>query len=361
MSYPSLHNNSFIKALLRQPTLHTPVWLMGQAGHHLPEYRQLRAKAGCYLSLLKYPDYTTEATLQPFRHLNLDAAVVTSDILTLADAMGLGLYFFNGQTPRLRHPLRDEKAIHRLRVPEPRAQEYLYQSVAQSRRALEGKVPLIGVAGSPWSLACYMVEGGPPGDFQLIRRMLYRRPELLHRLLLTTSQAVAASLNAQIESGAQVVMLLDPFAGALANGMYQRFSLFYAREVLARVHKSHHGHRVPSVLYTRGASQWLVDMTQSGVDCLGLDSSYDLGMARQLVGNTVALQGNLDPAVLLGDEACIRREVQRTLQAFGPATAGMGHVFNLGQAVLPSTPPQALAVLVDAVHAYSQVKGGVHA
>jgi len=357
----SLHTNSFIKALLRQPVVRTPVWLMGQAGRHLPEYRALRARAGSLLSLYKTPAYACEATVQPVQRFRLDAAVVANDMLTLVDAMGLGLYFVAGEGPRLRHPLRDEVAIKRLRVPEPQALEYLCQAVAQSRRALAGRAALIGVAGSPWSLACYMVEGGPPGDFQLIRKMLYRRPELLNRLLQTTSRAVAASLNAQIESGAQAVMLLDPFAGALAEGAYQRFSLFYVREVLARLHKTHQGQRIPVILHAHGASQWLGSMADSGVDCLGLDPRCDLGLARQLVGNSVALQGNLDPAVLLGDEACIRREVQRTLQAFGPPSAGFGHVFNLGRDLHPATTPEALAVVVDAVRAFSHVKGGVYA
>ncbi|WP_437127868.1 uroporphyrinogen decarboxylase [Pseudomonas donghuensis] len=357
----SLHTTTLIKALLRQPTAHTPVWLMRQAGRYLPEYRELRARAGSFLNLVKTPDYATEATLQPMRRFNLDAAIVFSDILTVPDAMGLGLYFGTGEGPRFRHPLRDEQAIKRLRVPEPESLDYLYQTVAQARRALDPKAALIGFAGSPWTLACYMVEGGPPGDFQLIKKMLYRRPELLQRILQVTSQAVAASLNAQIESGAQALMICDTWGGALADGAYQRFSLFYMREVLARLHKTHHGQRVPSIIYTPGGSPWLGEMADSGADALSLDSACNLGMARQLVGHSVALQGNLDPSVLLGDEACIRREVQRTLQAFGPPAAGFGHVFNLGQGISPATSPEAVATLVEAVHELSRVRGGAYA
>nr|WP_258606920.1 uroporphyrinogen decarboxylase [Pseudomonas sp. B21-032] len=356
-----MHTTTLIKALLRQPTTHTPVWLMRQAGRYLPEYRELRARAGSFLSLVKTPDYATEATLQPLRRFNLDAAIVFSDILSVPDAMGLGLYFGHGEGPRFRHPLRDEQAIKRLRVPEPEALDYLYQAVAQSRRELDPKVALLGFAGSPWTLACYMVEGGPPGDFQLIKKMLYRRPELLQRILQVTSQAVAASLNAQIESGAQALMIFDTWGGVLADGAYQRFSLFYMREVLARLHKTHHGQRVPSIIYTKGGSPWLAEMADSGADALSLDWTCDLGMARQLVGNSVALQGNLDPSVLLGDVACIRREVQRTLQAFGPPAAGFGHVFNLGHGISPATSPEAVATLVNAVHELSRARGGAYA
>ncbi|WP_420793352.1 uroporphyrinogen decarboxylase [Pseudomonas rubra] len=357
----SLHTTTFIKALLRQPTAHTPVWLMRQAGRYLPEYRELRARAGSLLSLARNPDYATEATLQPLRRFNLDAAIVFSDILSVPDAMGLGLYFGRGEVPRFRHPLRDEQAIMRLRVPAPEALEYLYQTVAQTRRALDPKTALIGFAGSPWTLACYMVEGGPPGDFQLIKKMLYRRPELLTHILQVTSLAVAASLNAQIESGAQALMIFDTCGGALADGAYQRFSLFYMREVLARLHKTHQGQRVPSILYTKGGSPWLAQMADSGADALSLDPTCDLGMARHLVGHSVALQGNLDPSVLLGDTTCIRREVQRTLQAFGPATRGFGHVFNLGHGICPATSPEAVTTLVEAVHEFSRVRGGAHA
>lgn len=361
MSYPSLHNNTFIKALLRQPTAHTPVWLMRQAGRYLPEHRALRARAGSYLDLVKNPDLATEASLQPLRRFSLDAAVVFADMLSLPDAMGLGLYCVNGDGPRFRHPLRDEVAIERLRVPEPEALEHTYQTLAQVRHELEGKVPVVGFAASPWTLACYMVEGGPPGDCQLIKKMLYRRPELLHRLLKVLGHAVAADLNAQIESGAQAVMLVDSFGGVLADAAYRRFSLYYLREVLARLHKTQHGVRIPSIVHTRGGAQWLSPLADSGADALGLDWTCDLALARQLVGNCVALQGNLDPAVLLADEASIRREVRRTLQTFGPPAAGFGHVFNLGQGISPATSPEAVAVLVDAVHHYSRVAGGVHA
>nr|WP_256584071.1 uroporphyrinogen decarboxylase [Pseudomonas sp. SDI] len=351
----------FIKALLRQPTARTPVWLLRQAGRYLPEHRVLRARAGSYLDLLRTPDYATEATLQPLRRFDLDAAVVYSDILQLPDAMGLGLYFVHGEGPRFRHPLRDEAAIERLRVPEPHALEHLYLTMAQVRRELAGRVPLIGFAGSPWSLACFMVEGGPPGDFQLIKKMLYRRPELLHSLLRTLAQAVAADLNAQIEAGAAAVIVVDTWGGALADGMYQRFSLFYMREVLARLHKSHNGQRIPSLIHTRGAFQWLNVLADSGADALGVDWSCDLAMARQLVGSRVALQGNLDPSILLADEASIRREVRRVLQSLGPPAAGFGHVFNLGHGISAAVSPEAVAVLVDAVHEFSRVAGGVHA
>jgi uroporphyrinogen decarboxylase len=348
---PKLKNDTLIRALLRQPTAHTPVWIMRQAGRYLPEYNPTRARAGSFLGLAKNPDLATEVTLQPLARFRLDAAIVFSDILTIPDAMGLGLAFIEGEGPRFERPLREEREILNLAVPDPDRQlRYVLDAVRQVRGALAGSVPLIGFSGSPFTLACYMVEGGASADFRTIKTLLYRRPDLLHHLLEVNSRAVVAYLNAQIEAGAQVVMLFDTWGGALGAAEYREFSLAYMQRVLDEVKREHDGERVPRILFTKGGGGWLEAIAASGCDAVGLDWTTDLEAARRRVGECVALQGNLDPAVLLAGPEAARKGAAAVLAAFG---RGNGHVFNLGHGISQFTPPESVAALVDAVHELS--------
>ena len=347
-----LKNDTFLRALARQPTPHTPIWLMRQAGRYLPEYNATRKRAGSFLGLAKNPDYATEVTLQPLERFALDAAILFSDILTVPDAMGLGLYFADGEGPRFHHPLRDERAIKALHVPDPNTElRYVMEAVSSIRRALDGRVPLIGFSGSPYTLACYMIEGGGSDDFRTVKTMLYSRPDLLHHLLRITAQAVIDYLNAQIIAGAQAVMIFDTWGGNLTSAGYAEFSLAYLQQVVAGLKREHNGERIPSIVFTKGGGGWLESMADLGCDALGIDWSTDLALARQRVGARVALQGNLDPAALFGSEATLRSEARRVLDAFG---AGPGHVFNLGHGISQFTAPEQVAVLVDEVHTYSK-------
>jgi uroporphyrinogen decarboxylase len=348
----SLKNDTFIRALLRQPTPYTPVWLMRQAGRYLPEYNATRARAGSFMALCRNPELATEVTLQPLARFALDAAIVFSDILTIPDAMGLGLSFVEGEGPRFARPLREEREIHDLPVPDPaRELRYVMDTVAQARRELAGKVPLIGFAGSPFTLACYMVEGGPSTDFHHIKTMLYRRPELLRRILDVNARAVTAYLNAQIEAGAQAVMIFDTWGGALGHAEYREFSLDYMRQVLDGLARERDGARVPNILFTKGGGAWLEAIAASGCDAVGVDWTVHLGSARARVGTRVCLQGNLEPAVLLAGTGTIRSGAASVLSDYG---AGSGHVFNLGHGVSRFTPPENVATLVEAVHQLSR-------
>ncbi|WP_345249834.1 uroporphyrinogen decarboxylase [Pigmentiphaga soli] len=351
MSAPPLQNDVFLRALARQPTEYTPVWLMRQAGRYLPEYNATRARAGSFMGLATNPDYATEVTLQPLARFPLDAAILFSDILTVPDAMGLGLDFAAGEGPRFAHPVRDEAAVAALAVPDMARLRYVFDAVAQIRHELAGRVPLIGFSGSPWTLACYMVEGAGSADYRLIKTMMYRRPDLLHRILAVNADAVAQYLNAQIRAGAQAGMIFDSWGGVLADGLFQQFSLAYTRRVLQGLLREHDGRPVPVIVFTKGGGQWLDDIAASGCDAVGVDWTVDLAAARERVGGRVALQGNLDPMTLFGGEACIRAEAARTLDRFG---AGPGHVFNLGHGISQFTPPEAVAVLVEAVHDHSR-------
>ena len=346
-----LKNDTFIRALLRQPTPYTPIWLMRQAGRYLPEYNATRARAGSFLALCRNPDLATEVTLQPLARFPLDAAIVFSDILTIPDAMGLGLQFVENEGPRLERPLREEWEIRNLAAPDPGAHlRYVMDTVAQSRKALAGDVPLIGFAGSPFTLACYMVEGGSSSDFQHTRTMLYNRPDLLHRILEVNARAVTAYLNAQIESGAQAVMMFDTWGGLLTSAAYREFSLGYMQQVLDGLSRSHDGARVPNILFTKGGGAWLEAMAESGCDAIGIDWTMDLGPARNRVGTRVALQGNLDPMLLLAAPGTVRDGAASVLAQYG---AGNGHVFNLGHGVSRHTQPENVAALVSAVHELS--------
>ena len=353
-----LHNDSFLRACLREPTEHTPVWLMRQAGRYLPEYRDTRARAGSFMGLATHPDYATEVTLQPLQRYALDAAILFSDILTVPDAMGLGLSFANGEGPRFAHPVRDEAAVAALAVPDMDRLRYVFDAVASIRKALNGRVPLIGFSGSPWTLACYMVEGAGSDDYRLVKTMLYSRPDLMHRILEVNAAAVAQYLNAQIDAGAQAVMIFDSWGGVLADGAFQAFSLAYTTRVLAQLQREREGRRVPHIVFTKGGGPWLEEIAASGADVVGLDWTVNLGSARQRVGDRVALQGNIDPNVLFAGPAQIRAEVARTLHSFG-APAGAhgrrgGHVLNLGHGISQHTPPENVGVMVDAAHELSR-------
>ena len=345
-------NDTLIRALLRQPTEYTPIWLMRQAGRYLPEYNQTRSRAGSFLGLCKNPAYATEVTLQPLARFELDAAILFSDILTIPDAMGLGLYFAEGEGPKFERPLRDEWAIRDLAVPDPGAElRYVIDAVSEIQRALAGSVPLIGFAGSPYTLACYMVEGGASDDFRTIKTMLYARPDLLHRILEVNAQAVTHYLNAQIEAGAQAVMIFDTWGGNLSHAAYREFSLAYLQRILAGLKREHAGTRVPAIVFTKGCGAWLEDIAGIGCDCVGLDWGVDIGLARARIGERVALQGNLDPAILFSPDEVVQKEAEKILASFGE---GDGHVFNLGHGISQFTPPDKVKILVDCVHQSSR-------
>ena len=352
-------NDTLLRALLRQPTDYTPLWLMRQAGRYLPEYNATRKRAGSFLGLAKSPAYATEVTMQPIDRYALDAAILFSDILTVPDAMGLGLYFAEGEGPKFERPVRTEADVAKLAAPDPELTlTYVLDGVREIRKALAGRIPLIGFSGSPFTLACYMVEGGGSDDFRLIKSMLYSRPDLLHRILSVNARAVADYLNAQIEAGAQAVMIFDTWGGALADGAYQAFSLHYMQQVVAQLKREHEGERIPSIVFTKGGGLWLEQIGAIGCDAVGLDWTVNLGQARRRVADRVALQGNLDPMVLFGSDAAIRSEAARVLDSFGsPRNADGswgGHVFNLGHGISQFTPPAAVDVLVEAVHSHSR-------
>jgi len=355
-----LQNDSFLRALLREPVDTTPVWLMRQAGRYLPEYRRVRKQAGSFMSLCTNPELACEVTLQPVDRFPLDAAILFSDILTIPDAMGLGLYFEEGEGPRFKRPVRTRADIDALGIPDPESElRYVMDAVRLIRRELDNRIPLIGFSGSPWTLATYMVEGGSTKTFSRSKGMLYGAPELLHALLDTLADSVITYLNAQIAAGAQAVMVFDTWGGVLTPDDYRNFSLQYMRKIVAGLTREAEGRQVPVILFTKGGCQWLEDMADTGADALGIDWSTDLAAARRRVGDRVALQGNLDPAVLYGPPAVIRNKVADVLGAFG---TGAGHVFNLGHGITPDVDPEHTAVLVEAVHdlsrQYHQAAGG---
>ena len=354
--FAPLQNDTFLRALLRQPTDHTPVWLMRQAGRYLPEYRATRQKAGSFMGLATIPDYATEVTLQPLARFPLDAAILFSDILTVPDAMGLGLYFVEGEGPKFERPLKTEAEVLALRAPELDSLDYVFKAVTQIRTELNGRVPLIGFSGSPWTLACYMVEGQGSREFHTIKKMLYSRPDLMHHILSTNAQAVAAYLNAQIDAGAQAVMIFDSWGGALADGAYQTFSLDYMRQVVSLLKREKDGVKIPAIVFTKGGGQWIEQIADTGADAVGLDWTANLTRARAAVGHKVALQGNLDPAILFANPEQIVAEVHKVLDAFGKPQDGNGHVFNLGHGISQFTPPESVSVMVEAVHSYSRAQ-----
>ena len=345
-----LKNDTLIRALLRQPVPRTPIWLMRQAGRYLPEYNKVRAGAGSFLALCKNPDLATEVTLQPLARFPLDAAIIFSDILTIPDAMGLGLSFAEGEGPRFERPLRTERDITALALPDADLLRYVFDTVRQVRRALADEVPVIGFSGSPFTLACYMIEGRGGSDFRHIKTLLYQRPELLHRVLQVNAHAVTDYLNLQIEAGAQAVMMFDTWGGTLGSTEYLDFSLAYMRQVLQALRLEHKGRRVPSIVFTKGGGPWLEAIASSGCDAVGLDWTVDIALSRARIGSRVALQGNLDPAVLLAGPQAARAGAGRVLVGYGH---GSGHVFNLGHGISQYTSPDAVAALVEAVRELS--------
>ena len=346
-----LKNDRLLRALRREPVDVTPVWIMRQAGRYLPEYRALRARAGDFRTLCTTPELACEATLQPINRFPLDAAILFSDILTVPDAMGLGLYFVEGEGPAFRRPVRSAADVAELGVPDPEQDlRYVTDAIRLIRRELDGRVPLIGFAGSPWTLATYMVEGGSSRAFAQIKRMLYRAPDTLHRLLALLARSVAEYLNAQIAAGAQAVMVFDTWGGVLSARDYRTFSLDYMTDVVASLNRNN-AQQVPVILFTKNGGQWLEALADSGADALGIDWTTDIGDARRRVGERVALQGNLDPSALYGNAERIRAEAAYVLERYG---AGNGHVFNLGHGISPDIDPDNVAALVDAVHELSR-------
>ena len=364
MPFAPLQNDTFLRACWRQATDHTPIWLMRQAGRYLPEYVATRAKAGSFMGLATNVDYATEVTLQPLARYPLDAAILFSDILTVPDAMGLGLSFEAGEGPRFARPVRDEAAIAALEVPDMEKLRYVFDAVTSIRRALDGRVPLIGFSGSPWTLACYMVEGAGSSDYRQVKSLMYSRPDLMHRLLAVNADAVARYLNAQIDAGAQAVMVFDSWGGVLADGAFQAFSLAYTARVLAGLKRNGaDGQPVPRIVFTKGGGLWLDAMRSLDCEVLGLDWTVNLGKARAQVGEdgpqAKALQGNIDPNVLFAPPDRIEAEVAKVLQSFGrphadTTVAGPTHIFNLGHGISQFTPPDHVAALVQAVHSQSR-------
>ena len=345
-------NSRMIRALLREPVDATPVWVMRQAGRYLPEYREVRERAGSFLKLCKTPELACEVTLQPLRRFPLDAAILFSDILTVPDAMGLGLSVIEKQGPCFARPVRTREDIARLGVPDPEQElRYVMDAVRLIRRELDETMPLIGFAGSPWTVATYMVEGTGSKEFALIKGMMYREPVLLHGLLDVLARSLIAYLNAQIAAGVDVVMLFDTWGGILDRNCYREFSLAYLARIVSELDRHHGGRRIPAIVFSKGCGPWIADIAACGCDAVGVDWMTDIGDARRATGERVALQGNLDPAVLYAQESVIRREAGRVLERYGP---GCGHVFNLGHGIQPSVPPESMRVLVDAVHELSR-------
>lgn len=347
-------NDTFLKALLRQRCDYTPIWLMRQAGRYLSEYNATRAKAGSFMKLAQSPDLACEVTLQPVERFKLDAAILFSDILTIPDAMGLGLSFVAGEGPKFARPVRSEEDVKVLHVPDiDQSLRYVTDAVRTIRKALHNRIPLIGFSGSPFTLACYMVEGGSSKDYRNLKTMMYTRPELLHRLLEVNADSVTAYLNAQIESGAQAVQIFDTWGGTLSESSFKEFSLRYIEKIISGLHKTFDGDSIPVIVFTKGADQWLESIAHCGAQAVGLDWTSNLARARNRVADCVALQGNLDPMVLFGSEEKIREEARRVIDDYGVVGHG-GHVFNLGHGINQFTPPEAVEILVDEVHRYSR-------
>ena len=346
-----LKNDRFLRALMRQPVDRTPMWIMRQAGRYLPEYRATRAQAGSFMDLCTNPELACEVTLQPLERYELDAAILFSDILTVPDAMGLGLHFIQGEGPKFSNPVRTAADIDKLANPDPEQElRYVTDAVRTIRGALDGRVPLIGFAGSPWTVATYAVEGGSSRDFAKIKGMLFDTPELLHKLLDKITDATISYLNAQIAAGAQAIMVFDTWGGSLSPENYQIFSLQYMQRIVEALTKENEGRTIPNILFTKNGGQWLEHIAATGCNGVGLDWTTSLADAKQRIGNQVALQGNLDPSVLYASPETIRNEVLKVLQSFG---SGPGHIFNLGHGIHQHIDPEHVGALVKAVHELS--------
>jgi uroporphyrinogen decarboxylase len=346
-----LRNDRFLRALLREPVDVTPVWMMRQAGRYLPEYRETRAKAGDFMSLCMNPELACEVTIQPLDRYPLDAAILFSDILTIPDAMGLGLRFATGEGPIFDKPVRTEADVKRLPIPDPEGElKYVMDAVRTIRRELNGRVPLIGFSGSPWTLATYMVEGSGTKEYSKVKGMMFDRPDLMHQVLDKLAQSVTSYLNAQIAAGAQAVQIFDTWGGVLTPRDYKEFSLRYMKQIVDGLTRESEGRKVPVILFTKGGGQWLEDMAATGCDALGLDWTTDIGGARKRVGDKVALQGNMDPSMLYASPERIREEVDTILASFG---SGEGHVFNLGHGIHQHVDPERAGAFINAVHELS--------
>ena len=346
-----LKNERFLRALTGQPVDMTPVWMMRQAGRYLPEYRATRQKAGDFMSLCQSPQLACEVTMQPLRRYAMDAAILFSDILTIPDAMGLGLYFSEGEGPRFRKTVRTEQDVLQLPIPDvARDLSYVTDAVSLIRRELNGSIPLIGFSGSPWTLATYMIEGSGSKDFRNAKAFMYNQPQVMHQLLDKLAQSVTSYLNAQIAAGAQAVQIFDTWGGILSTGAYQEFSLAYMKKIVAGLTKEADGRKVPVILFTKNGGLWLNEIADSGCDCVGLDWTIEIGRARGLIGDKVSLQGNMDPSILYSSPASIRAEVARILESYG---SGNGHVFNLGHGITPEVDPANVAVFIESVHELS--------
>jgi uroporphyrinogen decarboxylase len=348
---PVLKNDSYIRALLRQPVERTPVWMMRQAGRYLPEYRALREKAGDFMAVCTNPELACEVTMQPLRRFDLDAAILFSDILTIPDAMGLGLHFETGEGPRFERTIKSISDVVNLPIPDPEQElRYVMDAVRTIRRELNGDVPLIGFSGSPWTLATYMIEGGSSKTFSKIKKMAFCEPEVLHMLLDKLADSVILYLNAQIAAGAQAVQIFDTWGGILTPRDYKKYSLYYMDKIVKGLTREYEGNPVPVTLFTKNGGMWIEDIAATGCDAIGLDWTIDMGNARKRVGDKVALQGNMDPAVLHADPDRIRQEVQIILDSYGQ---GPGHIFNLGHGITPDVNPENAGVFIDAVHELS--------
>jgi len=351
MSHP-LVNDRYIKATLQQETDRTPIWMMRQAGRYLPEYRQLRAEAGSFMDLCTNPELACEVTMQPLRRYPLDAAILFSDILTIPDAMGLGLYFTPGEGPAFKKAVRDEKAVKDLPIPDPHQElKYVTDAVSTIRRELKGSVPLIGFSGSPWTLATYMVEGGTTKNFSEVKGLMYEQPTVMHQLLDKLADSIIVYLNAQVEAGAQALMIFDTWGGVLTPRDYEEFSLRYMAKIVDGLKREKDGQTIPVTLFTKGGGKWLDLMAATGCDCLGVDWTTDLSEARQRVAGKVALQGNMDPSMLYASDERIREEVETILASYGH---GNGHVFNLGHGIHQTVKPEKAGVFINAVHELSK-------
>lgn len=352
MQFPTLKNDRYLKALLKQETDTTPVWIMRQAGRYLPEYRETRKQAGSFLDLCKNPELACEVTLQPLRRFELDAAILFSDILTIPDAMNLGLYFSEGEGPKFKHPVRTQADIDKLFVPDPAdSLRYVTDAVTLIRQELDGAVPLIGFSGSPWTLATYMVEGGSSKDYHHTKGMMYENPVALHQILDVIAQSVVSYLNAQIEAGAQSLMIFDTWGGVLSPEAYREFSLRYMQQIVEQLNTEHDGQTIPVTLFTKGGGQWIELIADTGCNAVGLDWTLSIDEARARIGDRVALQGNLDPNVLYASPETIRQQVKELIYKFGKHN---GHVFNLGHGIHQTVNPDNLKVLVDAVHEFGR-------
>lgn len=342
-----LKNDRFLKALLREPVDRTPVWMMRQAGRYLPEYKATRAQAGDFMSLCKNAELACEVTIQPLERYPLDAAILFSDILTIPDAMGLGLYFETGEGPKFRKTIRSQADLDSIKVTNTVSDlDYVLNAVKTIRRELNGRVPLIGFSGSPWTLATYMVEGGSSKDFRHVKGLMYSQPEVMHGLLDMLADSVIDYLNEQIKAGAQAVQIFDSWGGALSDAAYNEFSLQYMQKIVDGLIREYDGRKVPVILFTKGGGLWLERMADTGADALGIDWTCDMGNAKARVGNKVALQGNMDPTVLYGSPAAIRKEVKRILDSYGEGT---GHIFNLGHGIQQFVDPEHAKAFIEAV------------